>query len=250
MISRKLPTLVKDKLSWPASSYVIRLHNIHVCTFDFGLSSMRVGEVTKVGSKWNATLRLSFGGDRVVRRYMPGFHNLRTAMQVMAETLRVLVDEEFAHAYNDAYDEAEVMHAEIEAHAIRREILLAQRKADQEAHQVLTGSASQHGLVVSLPTLRALLGSNEELAGELSVLRNYLRNSCLLRLSDVREFAYRSRMVEHELIRRSEVERYANECEEFAQRGTGYGSCETQLDEHGNCPNAGNHRDSHTLRAL
>lgn len=30
-------------------------------------------------------------------------------------------------------------------------------------------------------------------------------------------------------------------CDELAKKGTGLGVCNTPLDEHGNCPNAGNH---------
>ena len=35
-----------------------------------------------------------------------------------------------------------------------------------------------------------------------------------------------------------------NRCDELAQRGTGAGTCNTPLDEHGNCPVASRHLDA------
>jgi hypothetical protein len=238
--------VTKVKRSWPASTYDIELHILHSPTA-LGLRSEHVGEVAKAGSTWQATVRLTFVSGRQVLRFLIGFRTMREAIDALRTQVSLLVAEHFAHQVNKAYDLA---YDEIEAHQVAEAIAQSQAKADLEAEHLLIGAGTAHGLVVSLPTLRALLGSNEELAQELKVLRDYLRNSCLLRLSDIREFAYRSRMVEHELIRRAEADSVTDECEEFAQRGTGYGSCETPLDEHGNCPNAGNHRDSHTLRAL
>jgi hypothetical protein len=194
--------IVKIKHHWPASSYSVRLHNVLVST-DLGLRDEYLGSVVKIGSKWDARVHVHFASGRDAHARFNGFRTMRDAMAALRTRVSLLVAEHFAHQVNNAYDLA---YDELEAHEVALALLQGELLADREAPAVLVGKFTEHGLVVPIATLRALLGPNEDLAKGLKEKANYLKHSPLLLLENVREFAYTHRMIEHELIRRAELE--------------------------------------------
>lgn len=229
--SQKLPEVKKIANRNMRSYYFIELHIVHVCTTDFGLSDSGLGAVQKVGNTWSALVRLGFGQDETVRVHLDGFRTMAEAILALRTTVAQVCDERLAHNLNDAAKAAE---------AIADQQARAHLEEDDEKPLEFAWACG-----VYVP----VTGTNEALSEQLSAIREYMGRG----QGEVREWeinAYTARMIEHELIRQANVAERTTECEAFAQQGTGYGSCETQLDEHGNCPNAGNHRDSHTLRAL
>jgi len=192
---RQLPLITKVKKSWPASSYFIELHIVHIDTYDFGLSSHNLGEVSKAGSKWDAMVRLDFGDRGSVRIPLRGFHSMRTALQVFRETVERVCDE-FA------------------AHAIQEAILTAKVEAEQDVQRQLALHDGDQPLAYEFElSTQRIVGTNEALAEQLSAIREYMGQG-KGSIREMRVNSYMARMIEHELVRRANLDE-ANTSEEL-----------------------------------
>lgn len=241
--------VTKTAVRYARSCYKVKLHILHVAT-SLGLRHDYLGEVAKVGSTWSISVHTHFVSGREAHLRMGGFRTMRDAIEALRAQAEVLISEHFAHQVNVAYDEAheiqetiafaeklaaaprmslaqaealysEVKVAEIEAHTIQAIIASAQARADHDAKPMLEATDSPVAMVAPLNVVHLLNGTNEQLACDLRALHRYLRDSATLDLMTVSEYAYADRMIEHELIRRANVEE-SHAADEFGGDFDGY----------------------------
>jgi hypothetical protein len=172
----------------------------HEVGSDYRISpTRRLGFVEKDNSKWYAYSRRTDASVSVA------LGHLQTRKAAVQAVVTVFVR----------------MLAEVEAHEIQDVINAAQARADQDAKPMLEGEDDKHvALVMPLGVIKALNGTSEGLGRDLRSLREYMgRGQGSLREFDIN--AYVARMIEHELIRRANVEE-SHAADEFGGDFGGY----------------------------